>query len=133
MQPLGSESATECVVWAAKKANDREGDTGNEKDVADSDEESTLNGMEGSLKVEEKGAIRLLSLSSPLVQETEVLKESLARSHPDSLRHWQLQHMLREEDRKLFELRDRTKKRHQARKAALREKWVSVKSTLRTS
>ena len=145
--------AMECVVWAAKKANDREGDTDNEEDDTDSDEEGTLQGTEGTLKVEEKEAIRSLSLSSPLVQETAVpstsdeetlgdsmeeadsandelapIKESLARSHPDSLRYRQLKHMLREEERKRFELRDRAKKQHQARKAALREKGVSTQS-----
>ena len=138
----------ECVVWAAKQTHDREGDTEND---TDSDEEDTWQDTEGTLKVEEKEAIRSLSLSSPLVQETAgsntsdeetlrdsveeaesadnmlaPLKDSLARLHPDSLRYWQLKHMLREEEKKRFELRDRAKKQHQARKAALREKGVST-------
>ena len=142
--------AMECVVWAAKKTHNREGDTEND---TDSDEEDTWQDTEGTLKVEEKEAIRSLSLSSPLVQETAgsntsdeetlrdsveeaesaddvlaPLKESLARSHPDSLRYRQLKHMLREAERKRFELRDRAKKQHQARKAALREKGVSTQS-----
>ena len=145
--------AMECVVWAAKKANDREGDTENEEDDTDSDEEGTLDGMKGTLKADEKEAIRSLSLLSPLVQETEVadtsdeealgdspeeagsandglvvLKGSIARSHPDSLRYRQLKHMLREEEKKRLELRDRAKRQHQARKVALREKGVSTQS-----
>lgn len=101
----------ECVVWAAKKANDCEGNTENEEDDTDSDEERTLKGLEGTLKEEEKGAIRSLSLSSSLVQETAVaitsdeetvgdsteeagsandalvvLRQSLERLHPASLR-----------------------------------------------
>ena len=145
--------AMECVVWATKKANDCEGYTENKEDDTDSDEEHTLDGMKGTLKVEKKEAIRSLSLSSPLVQETEVantsdeetlrdspeeagagndaivaLKKSLARSHPDSLRHRQLKHMLREEEKKRFELHDHAKRRHQAQKVALREKEVGTQS-----
>ena len=153
-QQLGCESMPwECVVWAAKKANDCEGDTENEQDDTDSDEEHTLEGLDGTLKEDEKEAIRSLSLSSPLLQKitvvdksdeeasrdsTEesgsaddvlaVLRDSLERLHPDSLRHRQLKHMLGEEERKRFEIRERAKKRHEARKAALREKGVSSQS-----
>ena len=145
--------AMECVVWAAKKADECEGDTDNEQADTDSDEERTLEGLEGTLKEDEKDAIRSLSLSSPLVQKiavvdssdedtsqdsTEeagsaddvlaVLRDSLKSLHPDSLQHRQLKHMLGEEERKRFEIRERAKKRHEARKAALREKGVSSQS-----
>ena len=143
--------AMECVVWAAKKANDCEGDTENEEDDTHSDEEHTLEGLDGTLKEDEKEAIRSLSLSSPLLQKiavvdtsdeeasrdsTEeagsaddvlaVLRDSLKRLHPDSLRHRQLKHILGEEER--LEIRERANKRHEARKAALREKGVSSQS-----
>lgn len=137
-------------AWAAKKANEFEGDTDNEQDDTDSGEELTLEGLEGILKEDKKEAIRSLSLSSPLVQKitvvdssdedtsrdsTEeagsaddvfaVLRDSLKSLHPDSLRHRQLKHMFGEEERKRFEIHERAKKRHEARKAALREKGVS--------
>lgn len=140
----------ECVVWAAKKANECEGDTDNEQDDTDSDEERTLEGLEGTLKEDDKEAIRSLSLLSPLLQKIMVvnssdedtsrdsrveagsaddvlaaLRDSLKSLHPDSLRHRQLKHMLGEEKRKRFEIRERAKKRHETRKAALREKGVS--------
>ena len=74
----------ESVVWATKKANDCEGYTKNKEDDTDSDEEHTLDGMKGTLKVEKKEAIRSLSLSSPLVQETEVANTS----DEETLRGW---------------------------------------------
>lgn len=124
----------ECVVWAAEKANDREDEEG---DTA-SDDECTLDGMEGTLMEEEKDDIRLLSLSIPLAQETEVvastsdeespgespelagpandalvaLRESLASSHPDGLMHRQLKHMLCQEERRRLELSDHIKRQH---------------------
>lgn len=142
--------AMECVEWAAEKANDREDEEG---DTA-SDDECTLDSMGDTLKEEEKDAMRLLLLSSPLAQETEVvahtsdeespgespesagpandalvaLRESLASTRPDGLMHRQLKHMLHEEERRQLELSDHIKRQHQAQKTALREKGVCTQS-----
>ena len=57
-----------------------------------------------------------------------VLRESLERLHPDSLRYRQLKHLLCEEERKQSQRRNFAKKQHQSRITALREKGVSTQS-----
>lgn len=144
-------NAMECVVWAAEKARRKE-DSENDEGGSDSDEEIIEEDEEGTLKEVEKMAIRAISLSNPLVadsaadtideetlddscQESDtpndalvVLRESLERLHPDSLRYRQLKHMLCEEERKQSQRRNFAKKQHQSRIAALREKGVSTQS-----
>lgn len=66
------------MVWAAKKANNCEGNTENEEDDTNSDAECTL-------QQKEKEAIRSLSLSSPLVRETVVANTSEEETFGDSM------------------------------------------------
>ena len=51
----------ECVVWDAKQTHNREGDTEND---TNSNEEGTWQDTEGTLKAEEKKAIRSLLFKS---------------------------------------------------------------------
>ena len=57
-----------------------------------------------------------------------VLRESLERLHPDSLRYRQLRHMLCEEERRQSQRLNHAKRQHQSRIASLREKGVSTQS-----
>ena len=121
----------------------------NDEGGPDSDEEVI---KEGTLKEAEKMAIQAISPSSPLVEDSAadttdeetlddscqesdtpndavvVLKMSLERLHPDSLRCQQLEHMLCEEERKQSQQHNFAKKQHQSRITALREKGVSTQS-----
>lgn len=143
-------NAMDCVVWAAEKAKSCE--AGSDEDT-ESDEEQSAEGEEGALQEKEKEAIRSLSLSNPVMEEiaidetsdeelledsTEeagpsndaltVLRETLERLQPESLRYRQVNQMLCEEERRRSELRTRTKRGHEARKAALREKGISTQT-----
>ena len=144
-------NAMECVVWAAEKAHCKE-NSDNDKGSSDSDEESIQEGEEGTLKEAEKVAIRAISISNPLVEDTAadtieeemlddssqesgtpndalaVLRESLERLHLDSLRYRQLRHMLCEEERRQSQRLNHAKRQHQSRIASLREKGVSTQS-----
>ena len=57
-----------------------------------------------------------------------VLRGSLERLHPDSLRYRQLKHKLCEEERKQSQRLNHAKRQHQSRIASLREKGVSTQS-----
>ena len=133
----------ECVVWAAEKARCKE-NSDNDEGSSDSDEESIEEGEEGTLKEAEMVAIRAISISNPLVEDTAantieeemlddssqesgtpndalaVLRESLERLHPDSLRYRQLRHMLCEEERRQSQRLNHAKRQHQSRIASLR-------------
>lgn len=109
-------------------------------------------GEEGTLKEAEKAALQAISLSNPLEKDPAadtindetlddssqeagapndalaVLRESLERLHPDSLRYRQLKHMLCEEERKQSQRLNHAKRQHQARIASLREKGVCTQS-----
>ena len=144
-------NAMECVVWAAEKARCKE-NSDNDEGSSDSDEEIIEEGEEGTLKEAEKVAIRAIPISNPLVEDPAaetieeemledssqesgtpndalaVLRESLERLHPDSLRYRQLRHMLCEEERRQSQRLNHAKRQHQSRIASLREKDVSTQS-----
>ena len=144
-------NAMECVVWAAEKARCKE-NSDNDEGSSDSDEESIEESEEGTLKEAEKVAIRAISISIILVEDTAadtveeemlddssqesgtpnealaVLRESLERLHPDSLRYRQLRHMLCEEEQRQSQRLNHAKRQHQSRIASLREKGVSTQS-----
>ena len=145
-------NAMECVVWAAEKAKSCEDVAGSEVDT-ESDEEQSVEGEEGTLQEKEKEAIRSLSLSNPMVDEIAVsdssdeeilddttveagtsndaltvLRETLDRLQPESLRYRQVKQMLCEEERKRSELRTLAKRGHQSRRACLREKGINTQT-----
>ncbi|CAH3146148.1 unnamed protein product [Porites lobata] len=127
--------AMECVVWAAEKAKTYD--------------------EEGLLKETEKEALRSLSLASPLatgeinialstdeeednsdedgvsgtsIDRLDLLREAVSRSHPESLRHRQVQQMLMEEERKRAEEEKRKRQQHLRRKSMLRKNGVSTQN-----
>ena len=59
----------ECVVWAAEKARCKE-DSENDEGGSDNAEEIIEEDEEGTLKEAEKMAIRAISLSNPLVEDS---------------------------------------------------------------
>ena len=59
----------------------------------------------------------------------DVFMEAATRLHTDSLRHRQLQHMRREQEKKRSVQENLDKQRHLERKAALREKEVRTQNT----
>ena len=145
--------AMDCVVWAAEKAKACEGDSESENDDDDDASSETGAGDEESiLKAEEKEALRSFTLTSPTADEDtitpstdedepqctdeirtsidvlDVLKEALARSHPESLRHRQVRHMLSEEERKRSVQENFNRQQHLQRIDYLREKGVSTQN-----
>ena len=107
---------------------------------------------ESILKAEEKEALRSFTLTSPTADEDtiipstdedepqctdeirtsidilDVLTEALARSHPESLRHRQVRHMLSEEERKRSVQENFNRQQHLQRIDCIREKGVSTQN-----
>ena len=59
----------ECIIWAVEKARCKE-DSENDKGGSDSVEEIIEEDEEGTLKEAEKMAIRAISLSNPLMEDS---------------------------------------------------------------
>ena len=98
----------------------------------------------------EKEELTCLTLASSLVEKTtsrsvtnvpehresasmsddilDALRDSVGRSHPGSLQHRQLEHILNEEQRKRAMREDRRRKQHEMQKQALLDKGISVES-----
>ena len=139
--------AMECVVWAAEKAKTCDDDSEDETDT-ESDDDNDVDDEEGLLKETEKEALRSLSLANPLatgeinialstdeeedncdedrvsstsIDRLDLLREAASRSHPESLRHRQVQHMLMEEERKRAGEEQRKRQQHLRRKSMLRK------------
>lgn len=146
--------AMECVVWAAEKAKTCDDDSEDETDTK-SDDDNDVDDEEGLLKETEKKALKSLSLANPLatgeiniarltdeeedncdedavgstsIDWLDLLREAVSRSHPDSLRYRQVQHMLMEEDKKRTEEEKRKRQRHLRRKSTLRKNGVSTQN-----
>ena len=146
--------AMECVVWAAEKAKTCDDDSEDETDT-ESDDDNDVDDEEGLLKETEKEALRSLSLANPLatgeinialstdeeednsdedgvsstsIDRLDLLREAVSRSHPESLRHRQVQHMLMEEERKRAEEEKRKRQQHLRRKSMLRKNGVSTQN-----
>ena len=142
----------ECVVWAAEKAKTCDDDSEDETDT-ESDDDNDVDDEEGLLKETEKEALRSLSLANPLatgeinfalstdeeedncdedgvsstsIDRLDLLREAVSRSHLESLRHRQVQHMLMEEERKRAEEEKRKRQQHLRRKSMLRKNGVST-------
>jgi len=109
----------DCVVWAAEKAKDCQGDSEsdeNNEDNTDGEDEK------GFLQDKEKEELRSITLASSLVEETtsssvtnvpqdsesvsmsddvlDALNDFVGRSYPGSLQRRQREHVLKEEQRK---------------------------------
>ncbi|CAH3139635.1 unnamed protein product [Porites lobata] len=146
--------AMECVVWAAEKAKTCDDDSEDETDT-ESDDDNDVDDEEGLLKETEKEALRSLSLANPLatgeinialstdeeddnsdedgvcstsIDRLDLLREAVSRSHPESLRHRQVQQMLMEEERKRAEEEKRKRQQHLRRKSMLRKNGVSTQN-----
>ena len=144
--------AMDCVAWAAQRAEACEEDTesGDESDTCSTHEQES-GAADGVLQENEKGAIRSLSLPALLAKGTPVdeneeaavdececevdtsppddqltrLRDLIEQTNPSSLRHRQLQQMLRMEERKISQEERLRQERLQARRALLRDRGVS--------
>ena len=126
--------AMDCVVWAMEKAKDCQGHSESEEnDQSDTGSEDE----EGIPQDKEKEELRCLTLASSLFEETtsssdtnvpqdresvsmsedvlDALRDSMRPSHPGSLQHRQLEHVLREEQRKQAMQEDRRRKQHKCK------------------
>ena len=137
----------------SRKSKRCKGDSESEND--DDDDASSETGAEDEesiFEADEKEALRSFTLTSPTADEDtitpssdeedhqytddirtsidvlDVLKEGLARSHPESLRHRQVRHMLREEERKRSVQENFNRQQHLRRIDCLREKGVSTQN-----
>ena len=144
----------EGVVWAAEKAKTCDYDSEEETNT-ENDDDNDVDDEEGLLKETEKEALRSLSLANPLatgeinialstdeeednciehgVSSTSIdhlnfLREAVSRSHPESVRHRQVQHMLMEEERLRAEEEKRKRQQHLRRKSMLRKNRVSTQN-----
>ena len=137
--------AMDCVVWATEKAKDCQGDS----EAGENDEDDTCSeDEEGILQDKEKEELRCLTPPSSLARETtsssvtnvpqdresvsmsedvlDALRDSVHRSYPGSLQYRQLEHILKEEQKKRAMLEDRRRKQHEMRKQASLDKGISV-------
>ena len=111
--------AMDCMVWATEKAKDCQGDS----EADENDEDNTCNeDEEGILQDKVKEVLRCLTRASSLTEETtsssvtivpqdresvsmfedvlDALRDSVHRSYPGSLQYRQLEHILKEEQKK---------------------------------
>ena len=139
--------AMDCVVWATEKAKDCRGDSKGDEN----DEDGThMENEKGILQDKEKEHLRCLTLASSLPEETtsssvtnvprdsesgsmskdvlDALRDSVHRSYSGSLQYRQLEHILKEEQKKRAMQEDRRRKQHEMQKQALIDKGVSVES-----
>ncbi|CAH3164677.1 unnamed protein product, partial [Porites evermanni] len=67
-------------------------------------------------------------VSSTSIDRLNLLREAVSRSHPESVRHRQVQHMLMEEERLRAEEEKRKRQQHLRRKSMLRKNGVSTQN-----
>ena len=137
--------AMDCMVWATEKAKDCQGDS----EADENDEDNTCNeDEEGILQDKVKEVLRCLTRASSLTEETtsssvtivpqdresvsmfedvlDALRDSVHRSYPGSLQYRQLEHILKEEQKKWAMQEDRRRKQHEMQKQALLDKGIGV-------
>ena len=146
----------DCIVWAAGKAR-KPGDEEETSDSTEEDQDSQAEHLDGTLPELDKEALRTMSFtdvlppavdSPPHEEENETvmsaeeavvehqssnnilenLKCNMSVTQPHSLRYRQLEHMLKDQERKRDIEENDKRVRHEGRKEMLRNQGVSTQN-----
>ena len=126
----------DCIVWAAGKAR-KPGDEEEASDGTKEDQDSQAEHLDGTLPELDKEALRTMSVDS--AEETVVeqqssndilehLKRNMSGTQPHSLRYRQLEHMLKDQERKRDIEENDKRVRHEGRKEMFRNRGVSTQN-----